>query len=832
MTAPSPDSPATPPSPAPRVPFVIGVTGNVDPEGYADDRDTCNSAEQIKQLKTRIKNILIWVTASKMRLDPATGELSPAAEESNSTGQKTDPWLSLGMEHTPILVLSSLAPGADTIVAETVMEYAEDHPHLSLAAPLPFPEDLYEQCSTFDTDRAAKLVRYQAVLKGIRKQSAPGPIFCVALDNDCMPPGRTARETATDDVRAIDPKFGEKRRRLRYRAAGEYIAVHSDLLIAIQDEPFDLRPSKEEEAKTPHERKQDRIANIFEAGTATIIEAKRRGLTHELLAVANNFAWADNGPVLHIPIVRQKRAELSEDDRWKLPQPGPMRFLHPYDLKPADADETDDQNADWQKNGDTRFRRVLARQEEFNRLKEDPKEAKELDSMTDTLADIQAIRFASALDPIARIRLRSANVARKFHAKREKLLISMFWLIFAAATLYGSFEHWHHHLHKAAKSHKGQIFPADPMYWTQFGLLLATLACVACCGIAYHKHRQSGREKNRFDYRAIGEALRVQFFWKLAGTGRSVASDYMQRQRDELDWIRYVVSSISLPHETTRAEFLALPRPSQVALLEVTRKNWVGGQMAYFLGTPGEPGEAEKREHAVHFWHTAGWILAAAGLACMFLMLLAKLFVPLKKLLESSPCQVGQWLLWPGLVLLTYHVCKACFSPHHPSADGGHGGIGNTATGGQHAEIAGFFFWVFGNPFVWGCALVLAGVMTGTSFVLGEFHYWPDGPNWWIIFTGTALLGGALCVAWAEKNFHAEEARQYRAMGQLFSCADRRLEELIARYEMPSTTGPAADRILFEIHDILHQLGCEALDENAEWLIQHRSRPLEMIMAG
>lgn len=69
-------------------------------------------------------------------------------------------------------------------------------------------------------------------------------------------------------------------------------------------------------------------------------------------------------------------------------------------------------------------------------------------------------------------------------------------------------------------------------------------------------------------------------------------------------------------------------------------------------------------------------------------------------------------------------------------------------------------------------------------------------------------------------------------MGELFTCADRRLQELIARYEKPSTTGPAADRILFEIHDILHQLGCEALDENAEWLIQHRARPLEMLMAG
>jgi hypothetical protein len=302
----------------------------------------------------------------------------------------------------------------------------------------------------------------------------------------------------------------------------------------------------------------------------------------------------------------------------------------------------------------------------------------------------------------------------------------------------------------------------------------------------------------------------------------------MQRQRDELDWIRYVISSISMPHETTRAAFLALPRASQVQLLEVTRRNWLGEQINYFQGSPGKTGNAEKQEKNAHLWHTCGWALAAAGLASIFLMLLAKLIVPLKEALEDCPCQVVHWLVWPGLALLAGFFWKSHFGKKHAAQD-----HHATHTHGGKAGFKDFLLSIFGKPFVWGCALVLAGALTGISHGLGGLtHVWPDGQNWWIIFTGTLLLGGALCVAWAERNFYAEEARQYRAMGELFVCADRRLENLIARYEKAPTTGPAAGRILFEIHDILHQLGCEALDENAEWLIQHRARPLEMLMAG
>ena len=40
------------------------------------------------------------------------------------------------------------------------------------------------------------------------------------------------------------------------------------------------------------------------------------------------------------------------------------------------------------------------------------------------------------------------------------------------------------------------------------------------------------------DYRALAEAMRVTLFWLLAGVPASVAEQYLQKQRSELDWIR------------------------------------------------------------------------------------------------------------------------------------------------------------------------------------------------------------------------------------------------------------------------------------------------------
>jgi hypothetical protein len=65
--------------------------------------------------------------------------------------------------------------------------------------------------------------------------------------------------------------------------------------------------------------------------------------------------------------------------------------------------------------------------------------------------------------------------------------------------------------------------------------------------------------------------------------------------------------------------------------------------------------------------------------------------------------------------------------------------------------------------------------------------------------------------------------------------ANRRLEMISKELDSPGqidSTDWTRNRLVAEVQEILYQVGCEALSENAEWLILHRARPLEPFMAG
>lgn len=81
------------------------------------------------------------------------------------------------------------------------------------------------------------------------------------------------------------------------------------------------------------------------------------------------------------------------------------------------------------------------------------------------------------------------------------------------------------------------------------------------------------------DYRAIAEGLRMQFYWTACGNGGSISSEYLQRQRGELAWIRNVISAASFPYEESRACFHKLSPTSQLQVLASIRQKWLRGQL-------------------------------------------------------------------------------------------------------------------------------------------------------------------------------------------------------------------------------------------------------------
>jgi len=131
----------------------------------------------------------------------------------------------------------------------------------------------------------------------------------------------------------------------------------------------------------------------------------------------------------------------------------------------------------------------------------------------------------------------------------------------------------------------GLVFILYSEYGEPHWLIWLFLSLFAA-GFAWHVTAER-REWHRkyLDYRALAEALRVQFYWHLSGVveSRSVAfayENFLQKQDVELGWIRHVMRAASL--------YRSRGRESDPAWVPWVIQHWVGdaveghGQLSYY----------------------------------------------------------------------------------------------------------------------------------------------------------------------------------------------------------------------------------------------------------
>jgi len=440
--------------------------------------------------------------------------------------------------------------------------------------------------------------------------------------------------------------------------------------------------------------------------------------------------------------------------------------------------------------------------------------------------------------------------------------LSLIFLVFIAALCLGMFEHWHRGEHNSDKHSvlwnstealtvlvnylpAGNSGTDDAEAWIRAGLLSVTIITLSISGIWFIVYNRKRIEEKRYDYRALAEALRVQIYWSVAGLNRSVAHDYMQRQKDELNWIRYVASEVSFPLDRWPAFFKNLSNHQQNKLLSYVQTMWIGGQIS----------NATKKctglSHKLHLTHVLCWGLAWAGLIQLPLMLVCQVNIDFASWLNGNhwwltkilflagfvgllifaafglelAIHSNKWLkpYVPNWVMHVLHLVDEHFGEHEESIADPHLGRKIISSLVHYWQLA-------------GVALFFGALAFEMSFHLPELgKNFPDRSNWWIINTGTCLLSGALTLAWQERRFYAEEYRNYCSMRILYKSADRRLELILTELDSLAhidSTDWTRRRLVAEAQDIFYQVGCEALSENAEWLIGHRARPLELFMAG
>jgi len=115
-------------------------------------------------------------------------------------------------------------------------------------------------------------------------------------------------------------------------------------------------------------------------------------------------------------------------------------------------------------------------------------------------------------------------------------------------------------------------------------------------------------------------------------------------------------------------------------------------------------------------------------------------------------------------------------------------------------------------------ALVVVGVLAVALFFI-ESEGWIPAPRWLIAWTsaiapmalaGSASIGGYLGIAG-----YAEHINRYAVMARLYAVTGSACRAILGRGDLD------------EARDQLRRLGIEAVQENSEWLLLHRSRPID-----
>lgn len=112
--------------------------------------------------------------------------------------------------------------------------------------------------------------------------------------------------------------------------------------------------------------------------------------------------------------------------------------------------------------------------------------------------------------------------------------------------------------------------------FVQWSLLAITIG-IGVLACLFYQHMQKQRLEFKYlDYRALAEALRIQFFWHISDVSANVADHFLRDQQDELEWIRLVIQFQELP---------VSPRLRTRRLqLDFILDRWIQDQRNYFIG--------------------------------------------------------------------------------------------------------------------------------------------------------------------------------------------------------------------------------------------------------
>lgn len=456
----------------------------------------------------------------------------------------------------------------------------------------------------------------------------------------------------------------------QYRQLGAFIARRSQILIALWN--------GEEEGKP--------------AGTSEVVRFRMQGIPHTFLPHAEPLDPPEHGPVYHVNTPRASRPGAREAG----PRAGETRLLFPESWATRAVP------------GAPPLELLLQQIEGFNRealgfLRRFPERVR---SSLEYLADGTDPAATGLLGPGEEriMKVYAVADALAIHHQRLAHRVVRLLLRFAVVAILAN-----------------QVYTnlvAEQWVGGVYLVLLVTGGAILLLA-----NRLDWQQKH-FNYRALAEGLRVQFFWRVARVNASVADGYLRAQREDLMGIRLAMRFFELAFPREESPTSA----SDAERLGFVFRNWVVAQRRYFLGGA-EGGGVVRRDGARR-----------------------------------------------GRVLLLVQLC-----------------------------------------FTGAIALVLAMVL---------FHDAVADVMGWLESGSAVLLGiSAAALAYDKIMGFSEHVRTSEKMGELFSRAEQELGWL--REDLGAAEREHGRERVRQGRAVLHDLGREALAENADWVILHRSRPWE-----
>ncbi|MBV8376375.1 MAG: hypothetical protein JO279_05160 [Verrucomicrobia bacterium] len=759
---------------------------------------------QCNLVKTGLKHVFAWLRASPKEKDQELGHPG------------------LGLTDTPVVLLSSLAPGADQWAVSVAREVSTEPVHragVHVLAPLPFFKDQYLESSTFNracVDESAK-----QFLANFPDEET----FVVRFNDELNHNEAELRAKHRLILTGPDAKAVRDR---RFLAAGEYVAAYSDILLALTD--GSIRPIE-----------SSALIQRESPSAEAIAQRKLRGLMFGLLPTSPALGGSDNGAVIHIYAPRKpKRNDTSANA--KTSKAGKLEILFPYEYCPDHLRAQNYSDKRWQKAG---YAALFALAQNFQLLNTEQiavRKEKEARALSELLPNAEVLlparsdgnelgRLRDTLDHLARLRRRIADYNRYYDERIKRLKQTLFRLAFFSALFFALAESW--------------VPTPDTGGPLRTFCFVAGVALTLAAWAIFSWHRARLYDQRSDDYRAIAEGLRVQFYWTACGSGESVASNYLQRQRGEIGWIRGVISAASFPYETMRSIFDNLSPDKRRALLGSIRKGWVQEQLGYFTSNV----DKLTRQRAF-FVHYSSIMLFSAFLLYIFNFIfqysvLANLSSLNPSLLMNRSEAISLCGAAIAIVGILYGLSDFDFIDKLRTDE-----LNSTDKLFQAPSkprtfmdrIFASLFLVFsmflpkrvesvrgGNYLLRGALVVAITILVvGSAYYVRGLGSWLPSPiKISSMLRNLLLAGGVLCGLWVSANHLTENIRRYASMESMFNGADERFGQYLAACD--GNDPVVVQRVFDDIRSLIIAVGRESLPENADWLFTHRARPVEPV---